>query len=199
MTSLIMSSVCTLRLNRRKAFSSGSPSCMRTSAKETHLQPCPTGAVFRLQQISKVIKRLAGKPVAKKAGAKVRIAKNRVAEKQPAMLGTTARIAESACFVSGHGFSHAANGCKETRASAPARGPKIPAEKPQTPTSKNARDPPFSHPQYQRPATPAIRPTSQHSVLRPRVLVMDPASLKAHYLPLPQPLVVNALYSGNSR
>src|SRR5579871_954978 len=39
----MMSSCCTLRLNRRSAFSSGSPSCKRTSAKECHLQTCLKG------------------------------------------------------------------------------------------------------------------------------------------------------------
>src|ERR1035437_2733728 len=36
----MMSSCCTFLLNRRKAFSSGSPSCTRTSAKKSHLQTC---------------------------------------------------------------------------------------------------------------------------------------------------------------
>src|ERR1035437_8966215 len=34
----MMSSCCTFRLNRRNAFSSGSPSCTRTSAKKIHPQ-----------------------------------------------------------------------------------------------------------------------------------------------------------------
>jgi len=38
-TSLMMSSVCTFRLNRRSAFSSGSPSCTRTSAKNSTSEP----------------------------------------------------------------------------------------------------------------------------------------------------------------
>ena len=43
MTSLIMSSCCTLRLKRRRAFSRDSPSCSRTSAKLTHPQTRPDG------------------------------------------------------------------------------------------------------------------------------------------------------------
>src|SRR5260370_28722767 len=38
-----MSSCCTLRLNRRNAFSRDSPSCSRTSAKLTHPQTRPVG------------------------------------------------------------------------------------------------------------------------------------------------------------
>src|SRR5271163_2586420 len=38
-----MSSCCTLRLNRRRAFSRDSPSCSRISAKQTHLQTRPEG------------------------------------------------------------------------------------------------------------------------------------------------------------
>src|ERR1700736_6665046 len=38
-----MSSCCTLRLNRRNAFSRDSPSCSRTSAKPTHPQTRPVG------------------------------------------------------------------------------------------------------------------------------------------------------------
>ncbi len=43
MTSLIMSSCCTLRLKRRSAFSRDSPSCSRTSAKPIHPQTRPVG------------------------------------------------------------------------------------------------------------------------------------------------------------
>ena len=43
MTSLIMSSCCTLRLKRRRAFSRDSPSCSRISAKPTHPQTRPEG------------------------------------------------------------------------------------------------------------------------------------------------------------
>jgi hypothetical protein len=43
LTSLIMSSCCTLRLNRRRAFSRDSPSCSRISAKQTHPQTRPVG------------------------------------------------------------------------------------------------------------------------------------------------------------
>src|ERR1700733_13429238 len=39
----MMSSCCTFRLNRRNAFSSGSPSCTRTSANERHLQTSQWG------------------------------------------------------------------------------------------------------------------------------------------------------------
>src|SRR3979411_646288 len=39
----MMSSCCTLRLNRRNAFSRDSPSCNRTSAKLTHPQTRPVG------------------------------------------------------------------------------------------------------------------------------------------------------------
>src|SRR5205807_1276476 len=38
-----MSSCCTLRLKRRKAFSRDSPSCSRISAKQTHPQTRPEG------------------------------------------------------------------------------------------------------------------------------------------------------------
>src|ERR1700691_4936198 len=38
-----MSSCCTLRLKRRRAFSRDSPSCSRTSAKLTHPQTRPVG------------------------------------------------------------------------------------------------------------------------------------------------------------
>src|SRR5580700_8663661 len=40
-----MSSCCTLRLNRRRAFSRDSPSCSRISAKQTHPQTCPVGPI----------------------------------------------------------------------------------------------------------------------------------------------------------
>ena len=50
LTSLMMSSGWTFRLNRRRAFSRGSPSCTRTSAKEIHSQPAPMRACSRLQQ-----------------------------------------------------------------------------------------------------------------------------------------------------
>jgi len=43
LTSLIMSSCCTLRLKRRRAFSRDSPSCSRISAKQTHPQTRPEG------------------------------------------------------------------------------------------------------------------------------------------------------------
>jgi hypothetical protein len=43
LTSLMMSSCCTLRLKRRSAFSRDSPSCSRTSAKLTHPQTRPVG------------------------------------------------------------------------------------------------------------------------------------------------------------
>ena len=43
MTSLMMSSCCTLRLKRRRAFSRDSPSCSRISAKQTHPQTSPVG------------------------------------------------------------------------------------------------------------------------------------------------------------
>src|ERR1700743_2868479 len=39
----MMSSCCTFRLKRRNAFSSGSPSCTRTSANELHLQTSQWG------------------------------------------------------------------------------------------------------------------------------------------------------------
>src|SRR5215469_8573915 len=39
----MMSSCCTLRLKRRRAFSSDSPSCSLTSAKLTHPQTRPAG------------------------------------------------------------------------------------------------------------------------------------------------------------
>src|SRR5579863_1024043 len=38
-----MSSCCTLRLKRRRAFSRDSPSCSRISAKQTHPQTRPEG------------------------------------------------------------------------------------------------------------------------------------------------------------
>src|SRR5712691_4130992 len=38
-----MSSCCTLRLKRRRAFSRDSPSCSRISAKQTHPQTRPDG------------------------------------------------------------------------------------------------------------------------------------------------------------
>src|SRR5580698_7305018 len=44
-----MSSCCTLRLNRRRAFSRDSPSCSRTSAKLTHPQTRPDGPILLLQ------------------------------------------------------------------------------------------------------------------------------------------------------
>jgi hypothetical protein len=43
LTSLIMSSCCTLRLKRRSAFSRDSPSCNLTSANELHPQTRPSG------------------------------------------------------------------------------------------------------------------------------------------------------------
>src|SRR5215472_11873264 len=48
----MMSSVCTLRLNRRRAFSSDSPSCSRTSAKLTHPQTGPRWTAKLLQEIA---------------------------------------------------------------------------------------------------------------------------------------------------
>src|ERR1700680_4151849 len=39
----MMSSCCTLRLKRRRAFSRDSPSCSRISAKQTHPQTRPEG------------------------------------------------------------------------------------------------------------------------------------------------------------
>ena len=53
MTSLMMSSCCTFRLNRRSAFSSGSPSCTRTSAKEIHLQTCQGAFPIILERLSR--------------------------------------------------------------------------------------------------------------------------------------------------
>src|SRR6266436_10086377 len=41
----MMSSCCTLRLKRRKAFSRDSPSCSRISAKQTHPQTRPEGRI----------------------------------------------------------------------------------------------------------------------------------------------------------
>src|SRR6185312_3454177 len=42
----IMSSVCTLRLKRRRAFSRGSPSCTRTSAKRNTPPDCPSWDIY---------------------------------------------------------------------------------------------------------------------------------------------------------
>src|SRR5512144_2349859 len=50
----MMSSCCTLRLNRRSAFSSGSPSCKRTSAKGSHLQTCQKGPEIILSDSSRI-------------------------------------------------------------------------------------------------------------------------------------------------
>src|SRR3954469_24456290 len=49
-----MSSCCTLRLNRRSAFSSGSPSCKRTSAKGSHLQTCQKGPRMMIWELSRI-------------------------------------------------------------------------------------------------------------------------------------------------
>src|SRR5260370_12656420 len=48
----MMSSVCTLRLKRRRAFSKDSPSCNRTSAKLKHPQTYPVGQSQLLQSWS---------------------------------------------------------------------------------------------------------------------------------------------------
>src|SRR5258705_8677021 len=46
-----MSSVCTLRLKRRSAFSRGSPSCTRTSAKKNTPPNSPNRDNFRIRHI----------------------------------------------------------------------------------------------------------------------------------------------------
>ena len=51
MTSLMMSSCCTLRLNRRRAFSNDSPSCSRTSANLITSQPATDLAPLSLPHL----------------------------------------------------------------------------------------------------------------------------------------------------
>ncbi len=61
-----MSSCCTLRLKRRKAFSRDSPSCSRISANETHPQTRPDGRIRYYKDLngSQVgrVKKVAGMP-----------------------------------------------------------------------------------------------------------------------------------------
>src|ERR1700760_3205902 len=49
----MMSSCCTFRLKRRNAFSSGSPSCTRTSANELHLQTSQWGHFLEYGTLSR--------------------------------------------------------------------------------------------------------------------------------------------------
>ena len=63
MTSLIMSSCCTLRLKRRNAFSRDSPSCSRISAKQKHPQTRPVGPAPRLLGPDSYYKDLGGSQV----------------------------------------------------------------------------------------------------------------------------------------
>src|SRR5271170_587496 len=58
-----MSSCCTFRLKRRRAFSRDSPSCSRISAKETHPQTRPEGPVPRLLGPDSYYKELTGSQV----------------------------------------------------------------------------------------------------------------------------------------
>src|SRR6185437_15710777 len=57
----MMSSCCTFRLKRRNAFSSGSPSCTRTSANELHLQTYQWGHFL---EYGKLIRTSQGIPAA---------------------------------------------------------------------------------------------------------------------------------------
>src|SRR5260370_16354268 len=64
----MMSSVCTLRLKRRRAFSKDSPSCNRTSAKLKHPQTYPVGQSQLLQSWSHKSSRISNARIKKGDG-----------------------------------------------------------------------------------------------------------------------------------